>query len=100
MRRASEYVPGYTLEAIDEVTRETIVSIRLKPEQASRVMRRVWPDSDFWGGPGGGSAKVESSTEADAINEELRTVFIRFDPAKYRWLFHVHLVEKEDAHAE
>ncbi len=100
MSLADDYVPGYTLEAIDEISGEVIVSIRLKSEQASRIMRKVWPSADFWCAPGGGSMKVESSAEADAISDELGTIFIRFDPARHRWLFHVYLIEKENAQVE
>lgn len=83
---------GYTLEAIHEGDRQPIVSLRLEEAQAREIMDELWPDVDFWAGPGGGSVRIRTAAEAETINRVLGNCWITFEPIRHRWLFHVHLL--------
>jgi hypothetical protein len=83
---------GYTLEAKHEATGKHIISIRLAEADAKKLINALWAHEHFWGTPGGGSVRVETVDEAEAINRLLPNYHISFDPENHRWHFHVHLI--------
>jgi hypothetical protein len=83
---------GYTLEAVHEGDGTSIVSLRLQEAHACEIMRELWADVNFWDAPGGGSVRIETAVETEAINRVLGNCWIVFEPDRHRWLFHVHLV--------
>lgn len=89
---SDDLVFGYTLQAVHEEGSEPIVSLRLEEAQALEIMRELWADVDFWAAPGGGSIRIESMAEAEAINRILGNCWITYQPARHRWHFHVHLM--------